>query len=305
MGDLHPDLQRLADQIGPSPVMPIIDKAFAVRGVELWVKRDDLLHPIISGNKWRKLKYGLDHALRLGKHTLCSMGGVYSNHLHALAYTGQLLGLSTLGLIRGECPDPLNPTLRDLQAWGMQLNFLSRGDYRELRQYRDDDALPNLPSDGYWLPEGGASRLALKGVAEIIHEIDMDYDHLVVGCGTGTTLAGLIAAAPPKTSVLGVAALKGAAFLIDEVKHLLPEQSCQSVSWEILLDYHHGGFAKTSTPLQTLIEEVQAHHQLPLEPIYTAKTLFAIYDLLHQGFFKSGHRIMMIHTGGLQGVRAY
>ena len=304
MGELHPGLQRLANQFRPSPVIQIIDEAFSAKGVELWIKRDDLLHPIISGNKWRKLKYCLDHALSLGAHTLCSMGGVYSNHLHALAYTGQLLGLSTLGLIRGECPDPLNPTLHDLQAWGMQLRFISRTDYRQLRQYHHHDALPNLPNGGYWLPEGGASRLALKGVAEIIDEIDMDYDYLVVGCGTGTTLAGLIAAAPSETSVLGIAALKGAAFLAEEVKNLMPDHCPYSVNWEILLDYHHGGFAKTSAPLLALIQDMQLRHQLPLEPIYTAKTLYAIYDLLRRGFFKSGQRILMIHTGGLQGTRA-
>ena len=303
MPNLHPRLRCLAHQFRPSPVMRIIDADFAARGVELWIKRDDLLHPIISGNKWRKLKYGLDHALQLGADTLISMGGAYSNHLHALAYAGHSLGLSTQGLIRGECPDKLNPTLCDLQAWGMQLRFVSRDDYRQLRQYQQYDALPDLPIGGYWLPEGGASDLALRGVAEIIDEIDRVYDVLVVACGTGTTLAGLITAASCETQVLGIAALKGAAFLIEDVKRLLSQHTPIQAQWDILLDYHHGGFAKNTAALLAFMHDMQSRHRLPLEPVYTAKALYAIYDLLHRDYFKPGQRVLMIHTGGLQGTR--
>lgn len=285
-------------------MMSIIDDVLVRQGVELWIKRDDLLHPIISGNKWRKLKYTLDHALQLGVAGLVSMGGAYSNHLHALAYAGKCLEVPTLGWIRGERPDTLNPTVSDLQRWGMQLSFVSRQEYRQLRQFQRYDSLPDWSDGHYWLPEGGAGALALRGVAEIIDEIDMPYDVLVVACGTATTLAGLITAAPSDKKVLGIAALKGAAFLRDDVNRLL-SGCCEATtpSWDMLLDYHHGGFARTTPALLSFIHEMRLRHQLPLEFVYTAKALYAIYDLLQQGYFQSGQRIVMIHTGGLQGAR--
>lgn len=158
--------------------------------VELWIKRDDLIHPVISGNKWRKLKYILDHALTMKSHTIISMGGAYSNHLHALAFIGQQLELKTIGFIRGEKPKILSPTLKDLQNWGMELRFVSRVEYRTLRIYKQHSELPGLQEGQYWLPEGGAVELALKGGRELIAEIDLKYDVMCVPCGTGTTLAG-------------------------------------------------------------------------------------------------------------------
>lgn len=304
MNSLHPKLQQLQNRFAPSPLIRIDDALLTANGVELWIKRDDCMHPVISGNKWRKLKFILDHALKLGVDTIVSMGGAYSNHLHALAFAGQSLGLNTIAYIRGEKPEALNPTLRDLLAWGMELRFISRSDYRQLRTYKTYDSLPDLQPGQYWLPEGGATELALKGVAEIVREIDSDYDVLAVACGTGTTLAGLIAAMPAQATALGFAALKGGDFLSDDIKRLLPEGHSARNNWTMLLDYHCGGFGKTTPALLAFIERFQTRHGIPLEPVYTGKMFLGIYDLLRLGFFEAGQRIIAVHTGGLQGVRS-
>lgn len=301
---LHPRLQALERQFAASTLTRIDDDEFHSRGLEVLIKRDDLLHPVISGNKWRKLKYILDHALKLDAECIVSMGGAYSNHLHALAFAGKSLGLKTKAYVRGERPAQLNPTLLDLQHWGMELSFVSRSEYRDLRTLRAHDSLPGLRAGEYWLPEGGASELALRGVAEIVGEIDVPFDVLATACGTGTTLAGLIAAVPESVLVLGVAALKGAAFLQDDVKKLLSDECKQAANWTLLTDFHHGGFAKTTPQLLAFIRQFHDRHGIALEPVYTGKLLFAIYELVKQDYFAPGQRIVALHTGGLQGERA-
>ncbi len=300
---LHPRLRALEERFSDSPLLRLADPEFERYGVELWIKRDDVLHPVVSGNKWRKLKYILDDALDRGADTLVGMGGAYSNHLHALAYAGRELGLNTQAWVRGERPSGSNPTLTDLENWGMALRFVSREDYRQLRCYKSPGSLPGLGPGQYWLPEGGAAALALRGVGEIVDEIAIDYDTLVVACGTGTTLAGLLAALPSERRLLGVSALKGGDFLYDDVRQLLPAHVGENRDWQILLDYHHGGFAKTSPVLLDFIVSMRDRFGLPLEPVYTGKTLYAIYDLMRQGYFKRGQRIVFIHSGGLQGTR--
>jgi 1-aminocyclopropane-1-carboxylate deaminase len=219
---MHPELIKLEKTFKPSILTKIDDPLLDRYEIELWIKRDDLLHPIVSGNKWRKLKYSLDHALSSGADTIISMGGAYSNHLHALAYVGKVVGLKTLGFIRGEQPETLTPTLCDMQNWGMELFVVSRSDYRLLRQHKGCHDLPGLKPQQYWLPEGGAQALALKGLAELVNEIDVPYDILCTPCGTGATLAGMIDAAPEQVSVMGFAALKNAVFLQTDVEALLP-----------------------------------------------------------------------------------
>ncbi len=297
---MHPELIKLEKTFKPSILTKIDDPLFEQYQLELWMKRDDLLHPVISGNKWRKLKYILDHALALGADTLISMGGAYSNHLHVLAYVGKILGLKTIGLVRGEQPDVLTPALLDMNNWGMELRFITRTDYRLLRQYKTYDALPSLKPGQYWLPEGGALGLAMQGVAELVAELDIPYDRLCVSCGTGTTLAGIINAVPEQARVLGFAALKNAGFLTAEVEVLL-SQSCHN--WQINLAYHFGGFAKTNAELNAFIDDFELKTSIPLEPVYTGKMLYAIYDLIKNHYFRPGQRIIAIHTGGLQGKR--
>lgn len=297
---MHPELIKLEKTFNPSILTKIDDPRLSQYPIELWMTRDDLLHPIISGNKWRKLKYILDHALSLGKDTIVSMGGAYSNHLHALAYVGKVLGLKTIGLVRGEQPEALTPTLLDMKNWGMELRFVSRSDYRILRQYKGWHDLPGLKPGQYWLPEGGALGLALNGVAELVAEIIIPYDTLCVSCGTGTTLAGVIDAVPEQVSVLGFAALKNAGFLNSDVEAKLSQPRN---NWQINLDYHFGGFAKTSAELSAFIEDFELKTTIPLEPVYTGKMMYAVYDLIKKHYFKPGQRIVAVHTGGLQGKR--
>jgi len=299
---MHPDLFKLAKTFGLSSLTKIKDPFLENHQVELWLKRDDLIHPVISGNKWRKLKYSLDHALSLNVDTLISMGGAYSNHLHALAYTGKALNLKTIGIIRGERPTPLTPTLQDMENWDMALKFISRTNFRHYRNYIDWQDLPGIKPTQYWLPEGGANSLALKGIAELLNEIEIDYDTLCVACGTGTTLAGLIKAVPVTRKVLGFAALKNAAFLMQDVQSLL-SNGCHN--WDILLDYHFGGFATTRPELISFMQNFAQKNAIPLEPVYTGKMLYGLYDLIAKGTFKPGQRIIALHTGGLQGNRGY
>ena len=160
---MHPDLNKLEKSLTKSILTKIEDPKLENHQISLWIKRDDLIHPIISGNKWRKLKYNLDHALSLGADTLISMGGAYSNHLHALAYIGKILNLKTIGIIRGERPNQLTPTLQDMESWGMELRFVPRSEYRNYRHYKHWRDLPGIKPNQYWLPEGGANKLALNG----------------------------------------------------------------------------------------------------------------------------------------------
>ena len=297
---MHPELIKLEKTFTPSLLTKIDQPLCAQFDIELWMKRDDQLHPVISGNKWRKLKFILDHALYSGADTIISMGGMYSNHLHALAYVGKALGLKTIAYIRGDNPDLLTPTLVDLKAWGMELKFISRTEYRQLRQYKGSLDLPGLKPQQYWLPEGGAQALALNGVAELVAEIEIAYDYLCVPCGTGATLAGLIAATEDHVSLLGFAALKNASFLNTDVSTLLKQSKS---NWHINLDYHFGGFASTTPELLSFISAFEAKTTIQLEPVYTGKMMYALYDLISKGHFSTGQRIIAVHTGGLQGDR--
>ncbi|MGD7034607.1 1-aminocyclopropane-1-carboxylate deaminase/D-cysteine desulfhydrase [Methylotuvimicrobium buryatense] len=297
---MHPKLIALENQFTRSILTKVSAPCLDRRQVELWIKRDDLLHPIVSGNKWRKLKYILNHALSLGAIKIVSMGGAYSNHLHALAYVGRRLGIQTEGFIRGEPQS--NPTLIDLRRWGMRLQFVSREDYRNLRQYKHWNSLPGIDTNAYWLPEGGSVDLALQGVAELVSEIDIPYDVVCCPCGTGTTLAGIIEAVRPDVQVIGFSALKGGSFLKRDVEALLTQPR---ENWDIVTDYHFGGFARTKPELIEFIEQFLYETSVLPEPIYTGKMFYGIYDLIEKGFFPAGRRIVAIHTGGLQGNRGF
>lgn len=297
---MHPKLISLENQFARSILTKVSAPCLDREQVELWIKRDDLLHPIVSGNKWRKLKYILNHALSLGAIKIVSMGGAYSNHLHALAYIGHRLGLQTEGFIRGEPQS--NPTLSDLRRWGMHLHFVSREDYRNLRQYKDWNSLPGIDTGAYWLPEGGSVDLALQGVAELVSEIDILYDVVCCPCGTGTTLAGIIEAVRPGVQVIGFSALKGGSFLKRDVEALLTQPR---ENWDIVTDYHFGGFARTKPDLIEFIEHFLNETSVQLDPIYTGKMFYGIYDLIEKGFFPAGRRIVAMHTGGLQGNRGF
>ncbi len=299
------DIAQIESELGINTkaaiIEPIQHPALEEHGIELHIKRDDLLHPIISGNKWRKLKYTLLYALNNGHQHLISMGGAYSNHLHALAYLGYKLNIKTTGLIRGEQPEQYNQTLTDLKKWGMTLEFVSRSDFRELRKNRAHNEKLEKQYGGFWIPEGGANTYALKGVTEILKEIDIEFDTLALACGTGTTLAGLAKTLPEKKRVLGFSSLKGGGFLKKDIKKLIKNNSL--TNWSINFDYHFGGFAKTNDELISFIKEFESLNNIPLEPIYNGKMLFGLIDMVKKDYFKKGLKIIAIHTGGLQGNR--
>jgi 1-aminocyclopropane-1-carboxylate deaminase len=299
---IHPQLIGIEKNFARSDLTYIDDPFLKDHQVSLWIKRDDLLHPIISGNKWRKLKYNLDAGLSLGAHTFISMGGAYSNHLHALAYLGKVLDLKTIGYVRGKCPAILTPSLQDMQNWGMELRFISRSEYRHYRNYKNNLDFPHLKTDEFWIPEGGANVLALKGVAEVVNEIDISYDTLCIACGTGTTLAGLINSVSEEKTLMGFAAFKNANFLESDVQSVVTNHQN---NWKIVHDYHFGGFAKINSKLNEFMAEFEHRNAVELEPVYTGKMLFGLYDLIGKGYFKPGQCIIALHTGGLQGNRGY
>ncbi|MFK8067005.1 MAG: 1-aminocyclopropane-1-carboxylate deaminase/D-cysteine desulfhydrase [Gammaproteobacteria bacterium] len=294
-----------------SNLTPIDHPLLVKHDIQLSIKRDDLLHPIISGNKWRKLKYILQDAISSGHNHLISMGGAYSNHLHALAYIGYKLNIKTTGLIRGEY-DQNNPTLNDLRKWNMNCIFFDRKSYRELRKFRDPASAPAQQYNGYWIPEGGANPLALKGISELITGLNQDYDTITLASGTGTSLAGIAGALPEGKNAIGFAALKGAGFLNKEVQEMINLNSEKNrnadkkelkKNWSINLDYHFGGFGKTDQNLIKFIKEFTSHTQLQIEPVYTGKMFYGLFDQIQRGEFKRGSKVIAIHTGGLQGER--
>ncbi|MFZ6777174.1 1-aminocyclopropane-1-carboxylate deaminase/D-cysteine desulfhydrase [Undibacterium sp. Ji83W] len=270
------------------------------------MKRDDMLHPQVSGNKFRKLKYPLQALQGQSAHVV-SMGGIWSNHIHALAHAAHTLGLPTTALIRG-ATGMHSAMLDDVRALGMQVQFVSREAYRELRQ--DESAwrkhVELSDAVALWLPEGGSAPLALRGVAELVAELPFIPDYLVVACGTGATLAGLLAGLGGRSKVIAIAAISKGEYLRAEVSRLLRQAGYLDYqNYELLTDYHHGGYGKTTPALTGFCHEFQQETAIPLEPVYTGKMMFALRQLWHDGHLARNARVIAVHTGGLQGARGY
>ncbi|MFM4725066.1 1-aminocyclopropane-1-carboxylate deaminase/D-cysteine desulfhydrase [Aeromonas veronii] len=283
----------------PSPLQRLHHPLLTRYGVELWCKRDDLIHPAISGNKWRKLKYHLLHAKEHGKRHLLSFGGAYSNHIHALAAAGCQSGLRTTGIIRGEYDAVSNSTLRDARHWGMDLVFVDRQSYR---RRQDPDWLAQFDApDTLIVPEGGSSPLAIPGVAELVGEVPFSPDLWVLPCASGGTLAGLIAGKRDREQILAIAVLKGGGFIADEVCRLHPA-AANIPGWRIALDHHDGGYAKFSPALWQWVQDFSVETGLPLEPIYSGKAMWGLFRELAAGRIAPGSKIVFIHTGGMQGL---
>lgn len=269
-----------------------------VDGFEITIKRLDLVHPQISGNKFFKLKYNLLAAQQQGYKKLLTFGGAYSNHIAATAYAAQCFGFESLGIIRGEelASKPLNPTLSTAQQFGMQLQFVSRENYR-LKQ--SPDYLAQLQQDYpdyYVIPEGGTNTLAIQGCQEILNAQDCEnYDLICCAVGTGGTMTGLIEASSTHQHVLGFSALKGD-FLTSEVQQLT-----HKTNWQITDQFCCGGYAKTTPALLQFIQAFEQRYQIPLEQVYTGKMLMGVFELIQQGHFSAHSRILVIHSGGLQG----
>ncbi len=288
-----------------SPIEEICDTLLAQKRVKLLIKRDDLVHPSVSGNKWRKLKYNLLEAQKNGHDTLLTFGGAYSNHIHATAAAAKHYGFKSIGLIRGEHPKSLNPTLLFAQQMDMQLHFLSRTNYRTLTQSINAQQLQASYGNCYILPEGGTNHLAIKGCQEIVNETMLDVDYWCVSCGTGGTISGIISALNKQHFVVGFSVLKGD-FLTKEVqKHLDQFDASLYSNWTINTNYHFGGYAKFKPPLIDFMNTFKTTHQIQLDPIYTGKMLYGIFDLVKKDYFPRGSTIVAVHTGGLQGIEGF
>jgi 1-aminocyclopropane-1-carboxylate deaminase len=258
----------------------------------------------MSGNKWHKLKYNIHKAKNEGIDTLLTFGGAYSNHIYAVAAAGKIFNLRTIGIIRGEEHLPLNPTLSFAVENGMKIYYIDRKSYRKKESSEIINQLQQEFGDFYLLPEGGTNELAIKGCSEIISKIDIDFDYICCPCGTSGTLAGLISGLKGNKFALGFAVLKGASFLKDNVNSLLKNFNESSFpNWDVNLDYHFGGYARTNSILLDFVIRFTSITKIPIEPIYTGKMLFGIYDLAEKGFFEEGIQIIAVHTGGLQGLK--
>ncbi len=286
----------------PTPLQELHDEVVRKAGVRLLIKRDDLIHPVVSGNKWRKLKYNLVRARELGYNTLVTFGGAYSNHLFALAAAGSVADFSTIGIVRGDELTPQSsPTLQYCQEQGMQLHFVSREEYR----HKDEGALVasllGQHRNIFVVPEGGSNELALPGVREMVQEVEAQLigqpDYFAVAAGTGGTTAGILSALAP---VLAFSALKGGGFLREEINTLVGKEAL-TAHLQLITNYHFGGYARYTSELLDFIRGFEQQHQIPLEQVYTGKMLFGLYDLMRKGYFTPGSTLVAVHTGGLQG----
>ena len=269
------------------------------KGITLTIKREDLIHPFVSGNKFRKLKYNLLQAKTEHQETLLTFGGAFSNHIAAVAYAGKEKGFRTIGIIRGEeLFDKIeeNPTLKFAQENGMQFEFVTREEYRDKNEDSFIEKLKDKFGDFYLVPEGGTNELAVKGCEEILTEEDAFFDFVCCAVGTGGTISGLINSALPHQKILGFPALKGD-FLTDEIRIFAKKDN-----WDLISDYHFGGYGKVNLELIEFINTFFEETKVPLDPIYTGKMVFGVIDLIHKNYFPEHSRILLIHTGGLQGI---
>ncbi len=278
----------------------VLEETIVYRNTNIVIKREDLLHPIISGNKYRKLKYNIEEAKKQQKKTLVTFGGAFSNHILALAGAGMGYGFDTIGIIRGEeltSKINENPTLSKAQELGMKLFFVTRDDYRDKVVNIVLEQLNLIESDIYLIPEGGTNQLAITGCEEILTAFDKEnFSHVCCAVGTGGTISGLINSSYVHQKIIGFSSLKGD-FLIKDINIFANQKN-----WELNTDYHFGGYGKVSDELVEFINDFKSKYQIPLDPIYTGKMMYGIFDLIKKEYFPENAKILAIHTGGLQGI---
>lgn len=288
MNDINPALIRTDPYTSP---------LFSEKGISVAVLRLDLLHPVISGNKWFKLRFYIEEARRLNKVRLVTFGGPWSNHLHATAAAGKLYGLQTTGIIRGERPAQLSGTLQQVMEMGMQLSFISRDAYK-------NDFIPESIdlSTALLIPEGGAGPVGVKGAATITTLFTPDaFTHVCCAVGSGTMMAGLLQTLPASVKLCGISAMKNNHSLAAEVATL---SGSNRQLPEIIHEYHFGGFAKHTDNQLAFMNEVYQHTGIPTDLVYTGKLFYAVNDLARKNYFPPGSKILLIHSGGLQGNRS-
>ncbi|ODH03217.1 1-aminocyclopropane-1-carboxylate deaminase [Nostoc sp. KVJ20] len=293
----------------PPPIQQINSEIALQAGVDLYVLRLDLMHRWVNGNKWFKLKYNLLEAREKNFTTLLTFGGAYSNHIYATAAAGNLFGFRTIGVIRGEERLPLNPTLSFAVQQGMELVYLNREMYRQRNTPALQEYLQQRFGEVFIIPEGGSNLNGVRGCTEIIIGDAIAFNHICVACGTATTLAGIALSLDQTQRAIAFPVLKNGAFLAQEIETLLtnyltsglPAPYTSPASWELVCDYHFGGYAKVNDELLLFSRQFTQEHGVPLDYVYTAKMFYGVMDLLKQGFFCKGDSLLLVHTGGLQG----
>lgn len=289
----------LFEHLPSSPNQKIDLAPFGIENCELFIKREDLLHPHISGNKFRKLKYNLLEAIAQKHDALVAFGGAYSNHIAATAAAAKEVGIKSIGIIRGEELESKiesNPTLIFARNCGMELLFVSRERYKERDSAEFTSYLSKLPQRYYLLPEGGTNALAVEGCSEIISEAEREFDYICTAVGTGGTLAGIVNSSFNHQTILGFSALQG------KFQSSLVKQFTSKSNFEILDAYCFGGYGKVNEQLISFLNNFKDRSGILLDPVYTGKMIFGILDLLKLGYFEENSRILAVHTGGLQGI---
>jgi len=270
------------------------------------MKRDDLIHPHIQGNKWRKLKYNLLEARLSGQNTLLTFGGPYSNHIYALAAAAKLFHFKSIGIIRGHEPEYKSSTLQFAASQGMELYYMDREMYGLKDAQESIESLRVQIGDFYYIPEGGTNSLALEGVAELVKEIAINFEVICCACGTGGTLAGITTAINEQQQAIGFSSLKGEDMLTSKVHKLVDAyQTLPPGNFSVNFDYNFGGYAKVNNTLASFINEFKQRHNIQLDPVYTGKMMYGLYDMIEKGRFQRGTTIVAVHTGGLQGINGY
>ncbi len=293
------------------PLEKIEEDFLTRKKINLYVLREDLIHSEISGNKWRKLKYNIEEAKKRGHHQLLTFGGAYSNHIAATAAAGKIFGFKTIGIIRGEETLPLNSTLQLVKENGMILKYVSREQYNNKYEESFLKDLKNELGEFYEIPEGGSNSFAVKGCTEIITNINIEYDAICCACGTGGTIAGIIASVSSDKKVFGFPALKGGAFLKEDIQQLLWDYSNRYTTniinkdWELTTGYHFGGFAKIKPELIDFIRGFKKKHNILLDFIYTGKLVFGLYEMIKNANQFDNKTIILVHTGGTQGNKGF
>lgn len=289
-----------------NPIIPystVYDPLLERRNIKLLMKRLDLVHPLISGNKFYKLKYNIKAAKEEGFTRLLTFGGAFSNHIHAAAEAAKLEGLSTIGVIRGEETLPLNPTLQKAQDSGMKLYYISRTAYRDKGNPEFIAHLHDKFGDFYHIPEGGTNSLAIKGTSEVLQDDDFKADIITCSIGTGGTLGGIVASAHENQKVWGFSSLKGE-FIHEEFNDLLKKESIYpTCKYDIYTNYHFGGYGKHKPELITFIKAFYHKTGIPLDPVYTGKMIFGVFDKLDE--IPKDSTVLCLHTGGLQGIEGF
>ncbi len=292
-----PDLAALRPRL-PSPLQEVTDDRFTRRGVRLLLKRDDLIHPELVGNKWRKLAPNLTAA---AGRTVVTFGGAYSNHLRATAAAGRLLGLPTIGIVRGQelADRPLNPSLARCAADGMRLHFIDRATYR---CKGDPEVLAELTraagaEDAYVVPEGGSNALAVRGCRALGEELRGQADVVALACGTGGTLAGVAAGLEPGQRALGIPVLKGGFLTADTVALQKQAFGGRRGDWTLDDRFSFGGYGRTSSALDAFAEDFEGRHGVAIERPYVAKLLYGLVVLVEEGAFEEGSTVAAVVTG--------